>query len=159
MKRRKPLSPSDFIKYVAKPIDSKEMDLWVKANNITIEKTQLFFDFICSLSTIMHDTYLGKETIAKPEDVLGHFNWCWNKNIENFTKENINFNTSGEHKNYLWNFFEESFYRDYEITNVRKVDFYLNKLFKLYIEKTKSELDMLKDIYIVLDKSLIIDNE
>ena len=38
MERRKPLSPSDFIKYVAKPINAKEMDLWVKANNISIEK-------------------------------------------------------------------------------------------------------------------------
>ena len=84
MKRRKPLSPSDFIKYVAKPIDSKEMDLWVKANNISIEKTQLFFDFIRSLSTIMEDTYLGNDSISTKEDVLGHFNWCWNKNIENF---------------------------------------------------------------------------
>ena len=132
MKRRKPLSPSDFIKYVAKPIDSKEMDLWVKANNISIEKTQLFFDFIRSLSTIMEDTYLGNDSISTKEDVLGHFNWCWNKNIENFSKEN---------------------------SNIKKVDFYLNKLFKLYLEKTKSELDMLKDIYVVLDKSLIIDNK
>ena len=159
MERRKPLSPSDFIKYVAKPINAKEMDLWVKANNISIEKTQLFFDFIWSLSSIMQDTYLGKESISTKEDVLGHFNWCWNKNIENFSKENINFNSDGEHKNYLWNFFEESFYKDYENENVKKVDFYLNKLFKLYLEKTKSELDMLKDLYVVLDKSLIIDNK
>jgi hypothetical protein len=159
MERRKPLSPSDFIKYVAKPINAKEMDLWVKANNISIEKTQLFFDFIWSLSSIMQDTYLGKESISTKEDVLGHFNWCWNKNIENFSKENINFNSDGEHKNYLWNFFEESFYRDYENENVKKADFYLNKLFKLYLEKTKSELDMLKDLYVVLDKSLIIDNK
>jgi len=159
MERRKPLSPSDFIKYVAKPINAKEMDLWVKANNISIEKTQLFFDFIWSLSSIMQDTYLGKDSISTKEDVLGHFNWCWNKNIENFSKENINFNSDGEHKNYLWNFFEESFYRDYENENVKKADFYLNKLFKLYLEKTKSELDMLKDLYVVLDKSLIIDNK
>ena len=64
MERRKPLSPSDFIKYVAKPINAKEMDLWVKANNISIEKTQLFFDFIWSLSSIMQDTYLGKDSIS-----------------------------------------------------------------------------------------------
>ena len=45
MERRKPLSPDEFIKYVARPINPKEMDLWVKANNINIEKTQLFFRF------------------------------------------------------------------------------------------------------------------
>ena len=48
----------------------KEMDLWVKANNINIEKTQLFFDFICSLYTIMSDTYLGEDSIITPEDIL-----------------------------------------------------------------------------------------
>ena len=158
MERRKPLSPSDFIKYVAKPIAPKEMDIWVKANNINVEKTKLFFDFIYSLSSIMQDTYLGKDSIVTPEDILGHFNWCWSKNLENFSKENIIFKNEGEHKDYLWNFFEEAFYRDDINKSVKKIETYLSKLFKLYIEKTKSELDMLRDIYSVLEKSLIIDN-
>ena len=42
--------------------------------------------------------------------------------------------------------------------SVKKIEIHLSKLFKLYIEKTKSELDMLRDIYLVLEKSLIIDN-
>jgi|TARA_R110002020_G_scaffold110854_5_gene256113 hypothetical protein len=159
MERRKPLSPSDFIKYVAKPIAPKEMDIWVKAHNINTEKTQLFFDFIYSLSTIMQDTYLGKDTIVTQKDILGHFNWCWNKNLENFHKENITFKNEGEHKDYLWNFFEEAFYRDDMNKNVKKIETYLSKLFKLYIEKTKSELDMLRDIYLVLENALIIDND
>ena len=136
MERRRPLTPNEFIKYVAKPIDPKEMDLWVKSNNICIEKTQLFFDYL---------------------DVKGHFSWCWEKNIENFNKENITFKSEGEHKKYLWTFFEDSFYEDNGDKNLEKIDFYLNRLFKLYVEKTKSELDILKDLYTLLDKSLIID--
>ena len=158
MERRTPLSPNEFIKYVAKPIDPKEMDVWVKSNNISIEKTQLFFDYLCSLYNIMTDTYLGSDTIVTEEDVVGHFNWCWEKNIKNFNKENIFFNNDGEHKKYLWTFFEDSFYKDNGDKNLEKIDFYLNRLFKLYVEKTKSELDILKDLYILLDKSLIIDN-
>ena len=148
MERRKPLSPHEFVKYIANPIKPKEMDLWVKSNNINVEKTQLFFDYICSLYNIMSDTYLGIDSIITQEDMLGHFNWCWNKNVENFKKENILFRT----------FFEDAFYIDREDKNIEKIDFYLNRLFKLHVQKTKSELDMLKDIYFVLDNSLIIDN-
>jgi|TARA_R110002020_G_scaffold131188_1_gene293434 hypothetical protein len=159
MKRRKPLSPDEFLKYVAKPVSPEEMDIWVKSNNITSEKTNLFFDFICCLYTIMSDTYLGDDVIVTPEDKEGHFTWCWTKNIENFKEENINFEIEGNHYKYLWNFFQESFYGDNENNNnLDKLDFYLTRLFKLYIEKTKSELDILKNLYIVLDKSLIIDN-
>ena len=158
MKRRKPLSPDEFLKYVAKPVTPDEMDVWVKSNNITNEKTNLFFDFICSLYNIMSDTYLGEDTIVTPEDKEGHFNWCWTKNIENFKEENINFELKGSHYNYLWNFFQESFYGNNDNKSLEKLDFYLTRLFKLYIEKTKSELDILKNLYIVLDKSLIIDN-
>ena len=158
MERRQPLSPNEFIKYVAKPIEPKEMDLWVKSNNICIEKTQLFFDYICSLYNIMTDTYLGEDAISTKKDVLGHFSWCWDKNIENFKKENIFFSGDGEHRNYLWTFFEDSFYQDSGEKNVEKIDFYLNRLFKLYLQKTKSELDILKDLYTLLDKSLIFDN-
>ena len=157
MERRRPLTPNEFIKYVAKPIDPKEMDLWVKSNNICIEKTQLFFDYLCSLYNIMTDTYLGSDSIVTKEDVKGHFSWCWEKNIENFNKENITFKSEGEHKKYLWTFFEFSFYEDNGDKNLEKIDFYLNRLFKLYVEKTKSELDILKDLYSLLDRSLIID--
>ena len=158
MERRKPLSPNEFIKYVAKPIDPKEMDIWVKSNNICIEKTQLFFDYICSLYNLMTDTYLGNDAIVSKEDILGHFGWCWDKNIENFKKENIFFSGNGEHRSYLWTFFEDSFYQDSGEKNVGKIDLYLNRLFKLYLQKTKSELDILKDLYTLLDKSLMIDN-
>jgi hypothetical protein len=158
MERRKPLSPNEFIKYVAKPINPKEMDIWVKSNNICIEKTQLFFDYICSLYNLMTDTYLGEDAIVTRRDVLGHFGWCWNTNLDNFKKENIFFSASGEHKEYLWTFFEDSFYKDSGENNIEKIDFYLNRLFKLYLQKTKSELDILKDLYTLLDKSLIFDN-
>lgn len=158
MERRKPLSPNEFIKYVVKPIDPTEMDLWVKSNNICIEKTQLFFDYLCSLYNIMTDTYLGADAISTEKDIKGHFSWCWEKNIENFKKENINFKNDGEHKEYLWNFFEDSFYKNEGDKNLEKIDFYLNKLFKLYLQKTKSELDILKDLYTLLDKSLTFDN-
>ena len=156
MERRKPLSPHEFVKYIAKPIKPKEMDLWVKSNNINVEKTQLFFDYICSLYNIMSDTYLGIDSIITQEDMLGHFNWCWSTIIENFGKENILFEKDGPHHEYFFNFFYESFYTNKHEEQREKIKEFLNHLFTLYSEKTKSELDMLYEMYVLLNESLTV---
>ena len=155
MERRKPLTPNEFLNYVAKLVSPEEMDLWVKVNGVESEKAELFFDFISSFYKILIDTHLGYDTIKTDNEIKGHFDWCWKKNIENFNIENINFNLSGGHYEYMWNFFMESFYK--EQADFNKVDEYLKNLFKLHIQKTKSELEVFKDLYFVLDNSLIID--
>ena len=43
------------------------------------------------------------------EDKLKHYKWCWEKTIENFKKENINFKFSEKitntSKNFFWKYF------------------------------------------------------
>ena len=39
------------------------------------------------------------------------------------------------------------------------MDDYMKKLFELHVEKTKSDLDVLTDIYKVLDKSITFDTK
>ena len=76
--------------------------------------------------------------------------------VEDFKLENITFNKEGGHKEYFWNFFYESFYmleNKNDLTNVKN---FLILLFKLYILKTESELDMLNDIYNILDANLTV---
>ena len=53
----KRLQPEQFYKYITEPIEKEEMALWVKAYNIKSEKTELFFDFINSLFTLIRETY------------------------------------------------------------------------------------------------------
>ena len=158
--RRKSLTPNQFLEYVTKPLTPEEVDLWIKMHSISLEKSNLFFDFICSLYTLVIDTYLGKEVIVTDNQKEGHFQWCWDKNIENFTQENINFKESGDHYEYFWNFFSLSFYNEGgKLSITEKMDGYMKKLFELHVEKTKSDLDVLTDIYKVLDKSLIFDTK
>ena len=85
-----------------------------------------------------------------------HYDWCWSKVINDFKLENINFNEEGEHKEYFWNFFYESFYMLENKGDLLPVKNFLILLFKLYILKTESELDMLNDIYIILDANLTV---
>ena len=117
----KRLQPEQFYKYITEPIEKEEMALWVKAYNIKSEKTELFFDFINSLFTLIRETYLGEDIMKKEEDIKGHFTWCWDKVVSNFKKENINFNEVGNHYEYFWNFFYESFYIAKEEETIPKI--------------------------------------
>ena len=102
----------------------------------------------------------GGEVIVTDTQKVGHFQWCWDKNIDNFSEENINFKKGGDHYEYFWHFFSESFYNEKgEPIITEKMDDYLKKLFELHVEKTKSDLDVLTDIYKVLDKSIIFDTK
>ena len=54
-------------------------------------------------------------------------------------------------------FFYESYYINKKEENTEKICDFLNRLFRIHIEKTNSELDMLKEIYFILEQNLTVD--
>lgn len=152
----KRLLPEQFFKYVTEPISREDINLWVKINNINTEKTDLFSDYILSLYDLVSDTYLGSDVIKYDKEKTEHFDWCWNKTLNNFQKENITFNNKGEHYDYFWEFFYESFYNNKNQEEVEHIVDFFTSLFQLHITKTKSELDMLTEIYNILDTNLTV---
>ena len=151
---QKRLLPEQFFKYVAKPINRDEMMMWVKAHNINAQKSELFFDYVDSLIGLITETFLGDDVIGDDDARLSHFNWCWNKTIDNFRKENVYFNREGEHYEYFWNLVYESFYIDKNKRESGELEKFFTLLFKLYILKSKSELDVLLELYNILDRNL-----
>ena len=149
--------PEEFYNYITEPVTTEDMRLWVRHKNIDVDRAELFYDFIDSVHTLVHETFLGDDVITNEEDKQKHFNWCWNKTITNFKEENIIFNAEGDHYNYFWNFFHQSYYTDKDKRDVDNINNYFLILSKLHILKTKSELDMLSDIYILLDSNLTVD--
>jgi len=131
-----------------------QLEIWYKAYNISHEKIELFHDFLLSLYNIIDESYLGPDIIETDDDQKSHFNWCWNKNIENFNKERIFFKEKGIHYEYIWNFFSEAFY--YTNINNGKVKIleYIEILFDFRHKKTRSELDVLTEIYKLLNEGL-----
>ena len=53
---------------------------------------------------------MGPDVIVTQDEQLNHFNWCWNKTIQNFEKESITFKETGQHHDYLRDFFYEAYY-------------------------------------------------
>jgi len=155
MERRR-LLPEQFFKYVTQPLSREDMNLWVKAHNINVSKVSLFGDYLNSLYNLVEDTYLGIDVIKTDKEITGHFNWCWEKTINNFKKENIIFNTEGTHYDYFFHFFYESFYNKKNDEHLEKLRYFLTILFILHTSKTKSELDMLYEVYVLLNESLTV---
>ena len=153
----------NFFNYISKPIPAEEVDIWFKMNNILPEKLELFSDFSLSLYELIVDTYLGETTdsyetkiLMTEEDNKKHFLWCWNKTLQNFKKEGLNFNLEGEHFTYFETFFEDTFYYQKEEKIKKSLKEFLDVLFNIKKPFTKSDLDMINIIYKMLDKNLKI---
>jgi hypothetical protein len=75
--------------------------------------------------------------------------------VENFAKENIKFNVEGEHKEYYQKFYEDLFYSPDNKTISENIHKFFDELFDEKKVYTKSDLDMVTDIYKILNKNLI----
>lgn len=151
----------NFFNYITKPLSPEDVDIWFRANNIILEKLELFSDFSHSLNYLIVDTYLGESSVPNEtkitlssEDKTKHFDWCWNKVIINFEKEGINFETEGEHYEYFKTFFEDIFYNQPEDKIRNSIGNFFNDLFDRDKPFTKSDLDMVATIYKILDRNI-----
>ncbi|MFN7656268.1 MAG: hypothetical protein ACK5OW_00595 [bacterium] len=145
----------DFIEYISKPMNKEDISLMYKINNITPERTGLYLDFTQTIYQTIISTYLGDEVMDN-KSIKEHFDWCWNKTVNSFKKEEIFFD-SNELYNYFYTLFLESFYSEND-----KSDLNVNKLLEFWLDifnfsktKTRSELEAFIDLYKLFDKSLL----
>lgn len=132
----------------------QQTEVWYRAYDISTEKIILFYDFLDSIHTLMDSTYLGSDVMDDEINQKGHFTWCWDKTINNFKKERINFKERGIHYEYFWTFFMETFYHTQMDGEDTKLKEYLFKLFNYKHKKTRPELGVLTEIYKILEKNL-----
>lgn len=143
-----------YLEFIVSENYKNQIDIWYKAYNISRERTELFYDFVISLYSLIDETYLGNDVVFTEEDQRNHFTWCWDKVIDNFSKENINFKERGNHYLYFWNFFLEAYYFTQLDEQTVQIPDYFYKLFDFKHKKSRSELDMLTEIYKLLEYNL-----
>ena len=131
-----------------------QIDIWYRAYNINREKIELFYDFLFSFNQLVDETFLGVDVLFKEIDQRNHFTWCWDRVVGNFEKERISFKDRGSHYEYFWNFYYEAFYVMMMDEKEPKIGEYFYKLFDFTHRKTRSELDMLTEIYKLLEQNL-----
>ena len=124
---------------------------------------ELYYDLSHSLYLLIKSTYLGNsesnsetKVVMTQEDNLKHFEWCWNKTIENFVKENIIFENNGDHKEYFFSLFNEIYYSQSKEILRESIDVFFNDLFNREKPFTQVDLDLIYNIYKTLDKNLVL---
>lgn len=143
-----------YLDFVSSENYKHQLDIWYRAYNISRERTELFYDFVVSLFDLIDTSYLGPDVLQLEEDQRNHFTWCWDKTISNFNKEKIEFKERGTHYEYLWNFFLEAYYFVQLDGNEIRISEYFYKLFDFKHRKTRSELDILTELYKLFEQNL-----
>jgi len=150
-----------------KPLDATQIDKFLSSNNINLQKTELFLDIFSSIHKIIEDTYLGShgnllnqnDIDYSDEDISNHFEWCWNKMINNFEKEGVYIDQDGEHKEYLKVFFYDSFYNQKDFGVRESITFFFDTIFNLDKIQTGADLEILKEMYSMMDKHIEFDKK
>lgn len=143
-----------YLEFVSSESYKHQLDIWYKAYNIGREKTELFHDFLLSIHEMVDGTFLGADVMTDEETHRTHFTWCWDKVLDNFTKEKINFKERGTHFEYFWNFYLEAYYYNQMDNEPVRILEYFTKLFDFRHRKSRSELDMFVEIYKLLEQNL-----
>ena len=155
-------SMENFFNWIAKPLPNDEVVTWFNVHNMIYEKIELYGDIFKSLHYVITDTYMGDSNgdspetkiVMSPDDKKSHFDWCWGKMFENFQKENITITIDGEHKNYLKSFYMDTFYHQTQKNVKDSVSVFLNEIFNISKPFSKSDLDMITEIYKMMEKNV-----
>lgn len=155
-------SMENFFNWMSKPIPTDEVVIWFNVHNMIYERIDLYGDIFKSLNHIIIDTYMGEslgnssetKILLTQEDKDLHFEWCWNKMVENFKKENININLEGNHKNYFKEFYTDTFYNQPEKSIKESIPVFLDELFDIFKPFSKSDLDMITEMYKLMEKNV-----
>ena len=145
----------EFLRYIGTPLTKEEMTLLNKANNVRYDKCELYCDFIKTLNNMVVDTYLGDDVMSSDVDMKKHYLWCFNKVVSDFKQENIIFNGVDELKFYFYHYYSELFYNEDDkddiipkLHNLPNLSFDFNRI------KTRSDMDLLIELYKLFEKSL-----
>ena len=155
-------SMENFFNWIAKPLPNDEVVTWFNVHNMIYEKIELYGDIFKSLNYVITDTYMGDSNgdspetkiVMSPDDKKSHFDWCWDKMIRNFQKENIIITLDGEHKDYLQSFYMDTFYNQTQKNVKDSVPVFLNDIFNMSKPFSKSDLDMITEIYKMMEKNV-----
>jgi hypothetical protein len=154
---KKLIKTIDFIEYISKPVEKKDINLIYRINGVTVERAELMEDFVASIFYKVDSTYMG-DSLMSDGDQQNHFEWCWNSVLDDFRKELIFFDKRGTFYEYFSSFMLETYYREPNKTekNTKNTLYFVINSFNYTKIKTKSELDNFLDLYKIFNKSFTV---
>jgi hypothetical protein len=100
----------------------------------------------------MGNEFRETKIILTNEDNENHFNWCWDKVVGDFQKENIIIGEEGDHKDYFISFFNDTFYSQPDKKVRDSIYTFLEDIFNVHSDFIKPDLDILTEYYKILQR-------
>lgn len=126
----------------------------LKANNIIKERLELYRDFVVNLICYAHTTYFGREFLKCDEDIKGHFNWAFNRVLNEFKQEGLIFHHTEELNEYFFEYFVQQFYNFETLPPIKQYISFWSDIFTVQPKKQKNIMNVLVDLYQMFDNSL-----
>ena len=142
-----------LMKHMSRPLSMLQIELIYDSNQISYERSDLYYDFTLTLDNLIDTTYLGHDMMDEKER-LAHFTWCWNKTCELVNTNAIKFNKNDEAYVYFLDLYFETFYNE-NSQHYLDLKMYWDFLFNYKIEKTRSDIDRYIKLYKVFEKSYL----
>lgn len=142
-----------LMRHMSRPLSLLQIELIYDSNQISYERSDLYYDFTLTLDNLIDTTYLGHDMMDEKER-LTHFNWCWNKTCDLVNTKTIKFNKNDEAYVYFLDLYFETFYNE-NSQHYLDIKMYWDFLFNYNIEKTRSDIDRYLKIYKVFEKSYL----
>jgi hypothetical protein len=131
-----------------------DIDIFYKSHSIIREKVELYYDFLYALIDIIEETYLGDDVVKTEEEMKQHFKWCFEKVISNFEQEKIYFKQTGKFFDFFWLFFLDTIYMGKEDDIHQKLKNFISIIFNFKYDRTDHELNVLLEMYKLMDQNL-----
>jgi hypothetical protein len=146
----------ELLDTIQKDLSLNELHTFYVNNGIVFERVDLYRDFVISLAKIVSSTYLGDD-ITPPDQQAKHFDWCWNKNIQNFKEEHIYFKLKGSHYKYFKKYFTETFYvKDNKELSMQLIVKFWNTIMSYMGTRRQIDLQVFVGMYKMLDENFVI---
>jgi len=142
-----------LMKHMSRPLSLLQTELVYDSNQISYERSDLYYDFTLTLDNLIESTYLGHDMMDEKER-LNHFNWCWNKTCDLINTNTIKFNRNDEAYVYFLDLYFETFYNESSM-NYLDLKLYWNFIFNYNVEKTRSDIDRYIKLYKIFEKSYL----
>ena len=129
----------------------------LKKYTIIFERAKIYKDFVLNLLLYIDKYYLDKETLNKDTDINNHFKFCFNKVVNDFKNENIDFSKNYDLFEYFKSYFYLSYYKTKEI-NIEKIKKFWHKIFDITNQREKKYINILVESYAIFEKSFLIND-
>lgn len=125
---------------------------------IVKDRVEIYKDFAMNLLYYINHYYIDYESIHEDVDIRNHYVWCFNKVCDEFKKEEIDFSTNEELKEYFYAYYYHQFYRakgnKNQDTSLQYYERFWKNIFEIDKQKNKNIINILIEIYNIYDKSI-----